>query len=380
MAENLSNIWNVGTRLIPNEEISKCEGRGYVPRLPGSNIYFKTNVTRDIKLAVDSPMYLNCPYEKIDEYLNRTYQGQCCGHSFFYSLRRSYTFIEEIEHNLLSKVAWLYKINCPLIFAPEARRAVDICIIDGLTSDELAANSSSASETSIDATTLAAAGWQIDILDGTLITNHRLVLTNLQISKQPQDFSNDGEDKDGQRYFDIKENLSARTLIIPETSSLKQNVRKIVAGDMGNSFRVYVNDDVDLRKYRTLTFNELSADDWVNLHYDITDLPRLRTAGDVDNFCRGFVDVKRGYDCYFSCVKQPKDSAPKNVIRRYERRDRYPDWGKTQELFQSRRYRPICYLHFRGEGNYFGDWAEYVLEACEHEYPEFSWAGVTDET
>lgn len=380
MTKNLSNMWQVGTRLITNEEISKLEERGYIPNLPGSNIYFETNVTRDIRLEVDSPMYLNCSYNKIDEYLNRTYQGQCCGHSFSYRLTRNYTFIEEIEHNLLAKVAHLYKINRPLIFAPDARRAVDICITDGLTPEELTANSSPANKTCIDATTLAAAGWKIDILDNILITDHRLILTNLHIPNQTQDFSNDGEDKDGNRYFDVKGNLSERTLIIPETSSLKQNVKKIVAGEAGNSFRVYVNDDVDLRKYRTLTFSEPDADDWINLQYDAVELPRLRTAGDVDNFCRLFVDVKRGWKCHFFCVKQPKDSAPKNIIRRYERRDRYPDWGETQELFHARRYRPICYLRFLGEGNYFGDWAEYVLEAYEHEYPEFSWAGVTDET
>ena len=137
MTENLSNMWQIGTRLIPDEEIGKWKGRGYVPDLPGSNVYFKTNVTRDIKTAVDSPLYLDCPYDKIDEYLNRTYQGQCCGHSFFYCLTRSYTFIEEIEYDLLAKVARLYKINRPMIFAPEARRAVDICITDGLTADDL---------------------------------------------------------------------------------------------------------------------------------------------------------------------------------------------------------------------------------------------------
>ncbi len=380
MIETWSKLWHIGTRLVNDEEIEKWNERGYVPSLPGSNVYFEADSVREAVLAVYKPLYLDCAYNELDAYLDRTYEGQCFGHSFQYRLKRNRVFIEEIEHGLLARVAKLYQINRPLIFAPDARRAVDICITEGLTLEELLAISPKVKgKPRIDESVLKTAGWKIDILGGILRTNQHLILTNVQLSDKAQDFANDGEDKDGQRYFDVQGNLSNRTLIFPDTPTINDDVQKIVAGSNEHSFRVYVNGDVDLRKYRTITFGETTADDWVNIMQNGDNLPRLRTAGDINNFCQRFLDNDRGFNCRFLCVIQPQETAPANIIRRYEQRDRYPDWGETQELFQAMRYRPICYLRFAGKGKYLGDWAEYVLAACEHEYPEFSWAGVNDD-
>lgn len=377
MTEAWSRMWQIGTRLVSDDEIKKWRGSGFVPTLPGSNVYFEAGTVRETVLEVNKPLYLDCSYDEMEKYLNRIYVGQCCGHSFYYRLKRSRVFIEDIEYGLLSKVASLYQINRPLIFAPDARRAVDICITEGLTPAELLANSTQTGRKScIDESVLKATGWQIDILGGIVRTNQQLILTNVELSNNAQDFANDGEDKDGQRYFDTQKNLSSRTLIIPDTPALN-NVQKIVAGDSGNYFRVYVDGDADLRKYRTITFGETNIDDWVNVMRVGDNLPRLRTAADINNFCRLFSYGDKGFSCNFLCVVQPQETLPANIIRRYERRDRYPDWGETQELFQAMRYRPTCCLRFFGKGNYLGDWAEYVLAACEYEYPEFGWAGVS---
>lgn len=379
MVEARSTMWQIGTRLVPDKETWEWKGRGYVPSLPGSNVYFEENCDRNTVLAVVKPMYLDCAYEEMDAYLSRTYEGKCCGHTFHYRLQRSYAFIEEIEHGLLAKAASLYRINRPLIFAPDARRAVDICIMDGLALEELSAMTPQVDgKPRIDADVLKSADWQVDLIGGILQANYRLILTNVQFSKKAQEFANDGEDEDGNRYFDVRGNLPNQTLIIPEIAAEK-DVRKIVSGSNGCSFRVYVNGDIDLRKYHTLTFSEPNPDDWVNVMQEAPCLPRLRTEGDINRFCQRFSHPGRDFECKFDSIKQPGESAPgQNVVRRYERRDRYPDWGEEQALFQARRYRPICYLRFGGAGKYLGDWAEYVLSACEHEYPEFSWAGVAN--
>ena len=378
---NWSNWWQIGTRLVPDEEIDKWKSYGLVPKLHGRNVYFTSyNLDKNsFVLTVDKPLYLNCNYDEMDDILEKNYEGHCLDKVFHYRLKRNRTFIEEIEHNLLSPTATLYHINKPLIFAPDARRAVDICVTDGISvSDLIVYAGQKDGKYQIDAAVLEKAGWQIDLLNGRLRANMRLVLTNVKLSPKPLDFAKDGEDKFG-KYFDVPGSLPKRTLIIPDTPIPNHDVLKIEADDNGSPFRVYVNEDVDLRKYNTITFGEINSDDWSNLYKNNVNLPRLRTANDVDEICRCFTDEVRGFSVEFKCVVQPGEPSLQKIIRRYERQDRYPDWGYTEELFKMRRYRPICYLNFSGEGIYLGDWAEYVLAAFEKFYPEFIWAGVYDD-
>lgn len=377
-----SNRWKVGTRLVPDEEIDKWKSCGLVPELPGSNVYF-TAYDMDkasCVLAVDKPLYLHCAYDEMDDIFEKTYEGHCLGKVFHYRLKRNRTFIEEIEQNLLARTAALYHINKPLIFAPDARRAVDICVTDGLSVSDLIVHAEQKDgKYIIDAPVLEKADWEIDLLNGRLRTNMRLILTNVKLSPKPLDFAKDGKNEFG-RYFDIPGSLPKDTLIIPCTPTQNNDVLEIEADDNESPFRVYVNEDVDLRTYDTIAFGEVAPDDWENLYRNDVNLPRLRTANDVDEICRCFTDEARGLSVGFKCVVQPGESAPTNIIRRYERQDRYPDWGNTEELFKARRYRPICYLNFSGAGVYLGDWAEYVLAAFEKNYPEFIWAGVRDDT
>ena len=376
-----SKWWQVGTRLISDAKTEEWQMCGIVPNLPGSNIYFKSNkLSRDdsVLLSVKKPMYLSCAYDEMHDIINKIYEGKCLGRTFHYQLKRSRIFIEEIEQSLMAKVARLYRIDKPLFFAPDARRAVDICIIDGLTISELTDYATKKEgKLHIDDATLERADWQIDILGGKLCVDNCLIVTNVQQSKKTLDFANDGEDEKG-RYFDVQGNLPDRTLIFPNTPMPDNDIKEIVPDENGRPFRVYVNRNINLRTYQTLTFNETNDDDWINEYKDGDELPRLRTVNDINEFCRRFDDINRGYKCSFKCVVQPGDSAPKNIIRRYERIDRYPDWSEVQEFFAARRYRPICYLNFVGEKQYLIDWAEYVLSAFEKMYPEFIWAGVQD--
>ena len=382
MVNTWSRMWRIGTRLISNMETKEWQGRGYVPLVRGSNVYFAVDIGSEAVLAVDMPLYLDCAYEDMEAYLDKTYEGECCGHAFYYRLQRNRSFIEDVEHGLLSKIASLYCINRPLIFAPEARRAVDVCITEGLTADELAVNAPHVNgKLQIDASVLAATGWRINNLGGILRVNQRLVITNVKLSAKAADFTNDGENADGEHYYDVRGILPDSTLILPYTPNLNYDVRRIEVGKVPeHAYRVYVSDGVDLRQYHTLTFSDTETADWINTWQNGNDLPRLRTAGDIDAFCKRFTNNNFGFTCEFDSVIEPNEPVPKNVLRRYERRDRYPGWGEIQDIFHARRYRPVCYLRFRGNRKYLTDWAEYVLSACEHEYPEFSWAGVTDAT
>ena len=378
-----SKWWRVGTRLIPDKEEAEWKLRGIVPVLPGSNVFFTHNNISDndsVVLAVKKPMYLCCAYDEMNDILSNVYEGQCLGKTFHYQLKKNRMFIEEIERNLMAQVARLYRIDKPLIFAPDARRAVDICVLDGLVLSELKDYATQKDgKLLVDVTSLERAGWQINLLGGRLRVNDCLILTNIEISQKPLDFANDGEDEKG-RYFDVQGNLPDRTFILPNTPLPDSDILEIVPDKNGRPFRVYVNHNVDLRTYQTMTFNEFNDDDWINEYQDGDELPRLRTAGDIDEFCRRFENNSRGNKCSFKCVVQPGEPAPVNIIRRYERIDRYPDWGETQIFFQARRYRPTCYLNFVGERQYLSDWAEYVLSVFEKMYPEFIWVGVYDGT
>lgn len=341
----------------------------------GGGIFFNSmpTLSQDIRMAVDMPFYLNCPFVDVEKFLAREYVGQCLGREIRYQLRRDYTFIREIERKTLWRTAKSYGVTRPIIFAPWARRAVKICITDGLTPQELVAKAPEKNGKKVLSNDVfRAADLKIDLIGGVLVTNQRLSVTNLKLSDKAINFAGDGTDEFG-HFLNVQGDLSAQDFILPETNS--QNF-SIALKD--NSQRVYTEEDI--RKYRTLTFGECQSAAWKNVWRSGNSLPRLRTAADIS------CELSRyQYEEIFSCrlerVVQPLtyEKISKRIIERYEIACRYPGGSNSQELFRATTYRPICYLHFIGDKIFLDDYANYVLEAMENNYPEFIWAGVSDD-
>jgi len=343
----------------------------------GGGIFFNSmpKLSQDIRLAVDMPFYLNCPLAEVGKFLAREYVGQCLGREIRYQLRRDYTFIREIERKILWRTAKSYGVTRPIIFAPWARRAVKICITDGLEPQELVAKAPEVNGKKVLSNDVfRAADLKIDLIGGVLLTNRLLSVTNLKLSNKAINFAGDGIDEFG-HFLNVQGDLSAQDFILPETNS--QNF-SIALKDNWSAQRVYTEEDI--RKYRTLTFGQGQSDAWKNVWRSGISLPRLRTAADIS-----YELSRYQYEGFFSCrlerVVQPltNEKISKRIIERYEIDCRYPDDSSSQEFFRATTYRPTCYLLFSGDKIFLDDYANYVLEAMENNYPEFIWAGVSDD-
>ncbi len=370
MQNKINECWQTFTQLMDSNSSSGL----YVH---GGGIFFNLmpTLSQNIRLAVDMPFYLNCPLADVEKFLAREYFGQCLGRKFRYQLRRDYTFIREIERNILWRTAKSYSVTRPIIFAPWARRAVKICITDGLDPQELASYAPEVNGKKFLSNDLfRSANFKIDLIGGILITNHRLCVTNLKLSDKAINFAGDGIDELG-HFLYVQADLSAQDFILPDTNSLNFS---IVPKDNWAAQRLYTQEDI--RKYRILTFSQCQSDAWKNVWRSGISLPRLRTAADIS-----YELSRYQYDGFFSCrlkrVLQPmtNEKFSERIIDRYEMACRYPSPSVSQELFRVSTYRPICFLHFSGDNIFLDDYANYVLEAMENNYPEFIWAGVSDD-
>lgn len=370
MQNRINEYWRTFTQLT---DFSAPDGL-YVH---GGGIFFDSmpTLSQDIRLAVDMPFYLNCPLAEVEKFLAREYVGQCLGREIRYQLRRDYAFIREIERKILWRMAKAYGVTRPIIFAPWARRAVKICITDGLEPQELAARAPEVNGKKVLTNEVfRAADLKIDLIGGVLVTNQRLSVTNLKLSDKAINFAGDGTDEFG-HFLNVQGDLSARDFILPETDS--QNF-SIALKDNWSAQRVYTEENI--RKYRTLNFGQCQSDAWQNVWRSGNSLPRLRTAADIS-----YELSRYQYEEFFSCrlerVVQPPihEKISARIIGRYEVACRYPDDSISHELFRATTYRPVCYLHFSGEKIFLDDYANYVLEAMENNYPEFIWVGVSDD-
>ena len=358
----MNKHWQTCTKLVDfNEKGGICVREG--------GVFFRS-LPKNIRMKVDLPFYLNCTLSDMGNFLDRKYVGVCMGQEFQYELRRDYAFIREIERKLLWRVAQSYRITRPLIFAPWARRAVQICVTDGLDVERLATSAPEIDgKRHITNEVLQAAGLKIDLIGGVLVTNKRLSITNLKLSDKASNFVSDGFDENG-HFFNVQEDFEKATFVLPTPET--QSPLFISVDESGRSQRVYTNED--FRKYHTLTFDDCNSEEWLNVWRSGNSPPRLRTVADISHELTRY-QYKDKFACRFERVVQPQARKSERVIQRYESALRYPGADRTQELFRATTYRPTCYLKFSGEGLFLEDYANYVLEAMENQYPEFIWAG-----
>ena len=375
--------WQIGTKLILQSEMDESVNAGLTEVFFGSNVWFlhENSMNSEIRLAVDMPLYLRCGYEDMENLLSQTYEGECAGHKFQYQLKSNRNFIKNVEQDIFLLIANLYKIDKPLVFAPLARRAVDICIIDGLSMKDIRDFAVIKNgKAVVNAESLLKADWKIDLIDGQLIANHKLMAINVSMSTKKQYFTTDGEEN-GERFLETASDLIAGTFVLPDTSKI-DDILFIKSQEDGRGCRVFLKKDADIRTYRTLLCREIPSDALANWYSHI-EIPRLRTAGDINRYCACLQSEDGAYRAEFYKVIDPQDklsmSHTVNIIKRYAIDDAYHLTKQVQDLYCRSRYRPICYLKFTAPALLVTDYAEYVLSWLERNYPEFQWAGIVDE-
>ena len=294
MRNDMNARWRTCTKLVDfNAPRGIC--------VHGGGVFFE-KMPQNIRMAVDMPFYLKCELADVEKFLARKYIGSCMGREFRYELRRDYTFIREIERKLLWRVAQSYGVTRPFVFAPWARRAVKICITDGLTAEELAALApEDGDKRRITNEVLQAAHRQIDLIGGVLVTNKRLSITNISRSDKAINFVSDGVDAKG-HFLNVQSDLAEQAFIFPELAEYNSQDFYVVADEDWRTQRVYT--DSDIRKYYTLTFGKCESDAWHNVWRSGDSLPRLRTVADVSYELNRY-QYEKIFSCKFERVIQP---------------------------------------------------------------------------
>lgn len=316
--------------------------------------------------------FLDVSYEDLKNFCEpKKYQGYLvttdgAKKNFSYTLLRHGKFIE--REKILFDLAALYKIRCPVIFSPYARKAVELKI-EGLDETDLA------SLKTFDLM-LAQNG-----LSGKLLTDCELC-TNVEIEKSDTNHGGAVEEyigADGNliryEYFHVLDR-GKKVFVLPNQPcddlrlKINDDERKITLG---------YNSVLQERSCKIVRFNrvkEISSDTFTNEFARRNFAPRLRSEGDLEKILACFNATRFGkmFPAHFNSLGGNKSFRPITI---YRREDQYfiPDENRLLENFRSK---TICRVKFSGDGNskFKTDYANYVLHYLSQSYPEFTWAGV----
>ena len=286
-------------------------------------IFFADRQSFDEDKTISSgSFFLRTSYEDFFSFTDKNFQGA----GFTYQLKPNYRFVEAEEK--IFRVGRIYREPVE-IFSPYARRAVDICIFGE--PQELNFR------------------FEENNLAGKILADKKFYW-NVEI-KSAEDFFDELGDSD---------------YLLPNTPPefddglvAKKIDGKIIFEPTENIYP----DEFELIKILP-TENKIAP--------NIFGKQRLRTRGDVEFVLSGL--ERDGYSCRFGKFG---DSGAKK-IRRYTAEHRYPCL-RDEEFLRAKMRLPVCTVKFKGEEIFLTDYANFVLNFLEQNFPEFNWAGERDE-
>lgn len=365
-AAKWDKYWNIKIILADKDDEEYYKSRGFSQVDGNISIYFAQSSIDDDKDINDlsdkyyNHIFLNCPYEQIEEFCYKTYKGmlQKTGQPFSYQLTINNRFVE--KEDLLAKIARKYKIDRPIIFSPYARHAVDIKI-----QDTEAENIGQFIDDEPDFK-LAENG-----LDGRLILNH-LLMWNIETEECPDEHytiaANDRENSYMCEAY-VEDEEGKTNFILPygnfnDVCKLKESIRIYSSEELKGFKLLTINDVADRDIKDTVFANVFNGNGFIKQE-------RLRTKRDIEAVLSNF-----RMDSYFCRYVDRKDvNKYKRIITRYSQEASYPQ-DQNELYYAESRHLPKCTILFKGSEKLLADYANYVLYYLEQNYPEFSWAGV----
>ena len=282
------------------------------------------------------PFFLRVPYEDFFSYLNKNFQGD----GFTYQLKPNYQLVEAEQK--IFRLSQIYKIPCK-IFSPYARRAVDIRIVG---------------KSKEDFTRLADLNFKLDEnnLGGKLLPNEKF-FWNVEVKPCVEQWQHKVDDIFEYGYTD---GVDDSTYIVPNSDAKLDDELEVVRDDgqiILKTPREFPEGNAALIKILPLKNNFDSK---------IFTKPRLRTAGDI-NFVLKCLS-RENFSCTFG------NFGGDAQIKRYEDEHKYFT-SADENLLSAKRNLPTCMVKFFGDELFLTDYANYVLNFLEEQYPEFNWAG-----
>ena len=321
-------------------ETSIEETKNFEPLKIEGCIFFadEKNIFEDLDGELNNlpygPFFLRVPYENFSAYLNKNFQGD----GFTYQLKPNYQFVEA-EHNLF-RLSQIYKVPCK-IFSPYARRAVDIRI-SGKSKENF--------------TQLADLNFQLDKnnLQGKLLLNKNFYW-NVKIKSYVEQWQH----KIGDFYeYGYTDGVDESTYIVPNSDANFDDELEAVRTDgqiILKTPREFPEGNATMIKILPLK-NKIDT--------KIFTKPRLRTQGDI-NFVLKCL-ARENFSCSFD--KFGGDSE----IKRYADEHKYFT-SADEDLLRAKRNLPTCNIKFFGDELFLTDYANYVLNFLEEEYPDFNY-------
>ena len=301
--------------------------------------------------------FLKVPYEKLEEYLGRTYTGSVGGQERRYTLWPEFHAVE--AETLLRAVADLYDLPEPLLFSPWSRRAVSIRFegdepfpAPGDYDLELAKNG----------------------LSDVLLTD-RVLMWNVGVSYLPEgaESSSVAPERDMVWHTSFYTGLDDSVLILPDLADSGPDPASLRWAR--NDGRLEISAPVELPEACwkieiTRPNTGLVPEDCLLCAHE-PDFPalrpgRLRTRADIRHVLAAL--SHGGFRAH-------PQTEPGPVMARYRREHRYPA-SDLNDRRDASRPRPTVYVRFEGDPLYLADHAEYTLHFLENSSPEIRWLGL----
>ena len=366
------NTLKIATALVPKKEISAMNERKFYiinENEKSSSVFFQKQSsidkisTKDYQSLYTESYFLQCPYEEIDEICRKIYRGYSSIGNFDYKIVTHKRFIE--QENKLFRLSELYNINKPLIFSPYARRAVDICILNDY--DE------------VDLKTIDFE-FENNYLKDKIIDDY-VLMWNILISSNSSSNSYIAPDEDDihHRYI-YNSGIDKNTFILPSAiPNISFEVNKIsneridiitsdeIRTDKCEIFKIFDEKDIDSMPNSVRIFWNTCENE------QLFNKVRLRTVGDINYVLN---TLQQGE---FSCTFDKwSDQAPENQIKIYQKSRRHNYFiERNEQLMKVRSKLPKCCIKFNAPAIYLTDYANFVLNFLEQNYPEYFWVGVS---
>ncbi len=326
--------------------------------------------------------FLDCKYEDVEDFCEKTYRGKIPGGEFTYYLKKNFTLVNEEQQ--IQCIADCYRIKRPIFFSPYSRRAVNIVLEGNKDTKEKLENEigEDVSCFCLDENGLS-----------NLLIGYRLC-RNIEINKGGDTCSPDDEGiiKDAvfapydsievfrYTYYNVSENK-----FIAPIGRCIDKVVSVIKDKENNKIVIKSKDKIEARGFWSVSFQKPDKiieyeRSFVNLE-DVDKFscpPRLYTDGDIKRVIYGLSFEKRGLTLECNGKDEPD---PEQVIITYAPDDEYEDeYRRGNVSYGNPRKLPCRCIKFsciKDEyENFLTDYANYVLGFLRRCYPEYRWVGV----
>ena len=354
----------IATALVPREKISAMNEKNfYVVKEDGKkaesfSIYFPAQSEFENSAIKAGPYFLFCPYDEIENFCRRQYTGKSAKGSFKYELTTHSRFIE--QEKKIFRLAEIYKIDSPIIFSPYARRAVDIKILEPENFD------------------VETCDFEFEKNFGNKLKYNHVLMWNIEsYGKKNAGSSVMPNETEKFHHYIFEGGIDKNTFILPPHtfSATIEKVEKIEdkridfftsekwSEESGEIFKIFPSDIAEEFPIEEIFFNKFNDDELFNKN-------RLRTAGDINYILKMFSNSK------FAAEFVGMTEKAGEIVKYQKSRNHCYYIPKGEKFIRASAKLPKCMIKFSAPEIYLIDYANFVLNFLEMQYPEYSWAGV----